>query len=68
MKCQILFSGKNRKNISKCRLLKILLRVLSVKIAIFGRWASSLVYLLINFFQSYMLPLFFSGLLSYLVR
>ena len=29
MKCQILFSGKN---ISKCRLLKILLRVLSVKV------------------------------------
>ena len=32
MKCQILFSGKNKKNISKCRLLKILLRVLSVNI------------------------------------
>ena len=31
MKCQILFSGKNMKNISKCRLLKILPRVLSVK-------------------------------------
>ena len=31
MKCQILFSGKNKKNISKCRLLKILPRVLSVK-------------------------------------
>ena len=30
MKCQILFSGKNKKNISKCRLLKILHRVLSV--------------------------------------
>ena len=30
MKCQILFSGKNKKNISKC-LLKILPRVLSVK-------------------------------------
>ena len=30
MKCQILFSGKNKKNISKCRLLKILPRVLSV--------------------------------------
>ena len=27
MKCQILFSGKNKKNISKCRLLKILPRV-----------------------------------------
>ena len=31
MKCQILFIGKNKKNISKCRLLKILPRVLSVK-------------------------------------
>ena len=31
MKCQILFTGKNKKNISKCRLLKILPRVLSVK-------------------------------------
>ena len=31
MKYQKLFSGKNKKNISKCRLLKILLRVLSVK-------------------------------------
>ena len=30
MKCQILFSGKNKKNISKC-LLKILPGVLSVK-------------------------------------
>ena len=29
MKCQILFSGKNKKNISKCRLLKILPRMLS---------------------------------------
>ena len=28
MKCQILFSEKNKKNISKCRLLKILPRVL----------------------------------------
>ena len=32
MKCQILFSGKNKKNISKCRLLKILPRVLSVNL------------------------------------
>ena len=32
MKCQILFSGKNKKNISKCRLLKILPRVLSVSV------------------------------------
>ena len=31
MKCQILFSGKNKKNISKCGLLKILPRMLSVK-------------------------------------
>ena len=31
MKCHILFSGKNKKNISKCHLLKILPRVLSVK-------------------------------------
>ena len=30
LKCQILFTGKNKKNISKCRLLKILPRVLSV--------------------------------------
>ena len=35
MKCQILFSGKNKKNISKCRLLKILPRVLSVKAVVF---------------------------------
>ena len=31
MKCHILFSEKNKKNISKCRLLKILPRMLSVK-------------------------------------
>ena len=31
MKCQILFSGKNKKNILKCRLLQILPRVLSIK-------------------------------------
>ena len=31
MNCHILFSEKNKKNISKCRLLKILPRVLSVK-------------------------------------
>ena len=31
-KCQIPFSGKNNKNISKCGLLKILSRVLSVKV------------------------------------
>ena len=32
MKCHILFSEKNKKNISKCRLLKILPRVLSVNV------------------------------------
>ena len=32
MKCQILFSWKSKKNISKCRLLKILPRVLSVNV------------------------------------
>ena len=32
MKCQILFSGTNEKNISKCHLLESLPRVLSVKI------------------------------------
>ena len=31
MICQILFSGENKKNISKCRLLKFLPKVLSVK-------------------------------------
>ena len=31
MKCQNLFSGRNKKNISVCRLRKILSRVLSVK-------------------------------------
>ena len=34
MKCQILFSGKNKKNISKCRLLKFLPRVLRVKVIV----------------------------------
>ena len=34
MKYQNLFSGKNKKDISICRLLKILLEVLSVKIDI----------------------------------
>ena len=36
MKHQILFKGKNKKNISVCRLLKILLRVLSIKIVVAG--------------------------------
>ena len=31
MKCHILFAEKNKKNISKCRLLEILPRVLNVK-------------------------------------
>ena len=35
MKCQILFSRKNKKNISKCRLLKIFPRVLNVNFRIF---------------------------------
>ena len=35
MKCQILFSWRNKKNISVCCLLKILLRGLSVK---FKEW------------------------------
>ena len=37
MKYHILFSEKNKKNISKCRLLKILPRVLSVKSIKFDR-------------------------------
>ena len=32
MKCQILFSGKNNKNTSKCCQLKILAKVLSVNL------------------------------------
>ena len=43
MKCQILFIGKNKKNISKCRLLKILPRVLSVKILTNRQLTTSLV-------------------------
>ena len=31
MKCQILFSGENKKNIAECHLLKILARMLSIK-------------------------------------
>ena len=34
MKCQILFPGKNKKNISKCCLLKILRRMLRLNRAI----------------------------------
>ena len=36
MKCQNLFSGENKKNISKCRLLNVLPRVLSVKTGLFS--------------------------------
>ena len=32
MKCQIMFSGKNKENISRCHLLKILRRVLHVSV------------------------------------
>ena len=35
IKCQSLFSGKNKKNISKCRLLKFLPSILSVNGSIF---------------------------------
>ena len=34
VKCQILFPGKNKENTSKCHLLKILPRVLSVNLII----------------------------------
>ena len=36
MKCQHLFSVKNKKNILKCCLLKFLPRVLSIKMLIIG--------------------------------
>ena len=36
MKCQILFSGKNKKNISICRLLKILPRWIYIVKLLFG--------------------------------
>ena len=45
MKCQILFSGKNKKNISKCRLLKFLPRVLRVKNVTFcSVWFGSILF------------------------
>ena len=37
MKCQILFSGKNKKNVSKCRQLKILTRMLSFKVQVINQ-------------------------------
>ena len=45
MKCHILFSEKNKKNISKCRLLKILPRVLSDKAFLLGieLWCAQIV-------------------------
>ena len=49
MKCHILFSEKNKKNISKCRLLKILPRVLSVNSF---PTSSNFCYLLIIFVNS----------------
>ena len=39
MKCQILFPGKNKKNILKCHLMKILPRVLSVNLC--SLWKNS---------------------------
>ena len=50
MKCQNLFSGKNKKNISKCRLLKILPRVLSVKVPITTAADDILKYIFFFFF------------------
>ena len=44
MKCHILFSGKNKKNISKCRLLKILPRVLSVNIMLLIAFDKNLIH------------------------
>ena len=48
MKCHILFSEKNKKNISKCLPLKILPRVLSVKAWYLGRGVESLYILTIS--------------------
>ena len=39
MKCQILFSMKNKKNISKCRLLKFLPSMQSVNAVITSRFS-----------------------------
>ena len=46
MKCQILFPGKNQKNISKCCLLKILPTVLNIKGPVTTRADASLKYFL----------------------
>ena len=48
MKCQILFSGKNKKNISKCRLLKILPRVLSIKLPVTIAADTKILYILLR--------------------
>ena len=54
MKCHILFSEKNKKNISKCRLLKILPRVLSVKE--------------IGYIRIYFCAIFYKGSRSFLIE
>ena len=56
MKCQNLFSEKNKKNISKCHLLKILLRVLRVNFLYYLQYLveTSQIYTRIN--VSYLLP------------
>ena len=61
MKCQILFSGKNKKNISKCRLLKILPRrllkilprVLSVKHSTFFQFLEMTFNVIFAYMSSY---------------
>ena len=50
MKCHILFSGKNKKNISKCRLLKILPRVLRVKASVDAARRTALLLDLVTYF------------------
>ena len=65
MKYQILFSGKNKKNISKCRLLKILPGILSVNLssANFGtrvpQLLVSLFLFLVFFFNQKSIAIFF---------
>ena len=44
MKYQKLFSGKNKKNISNCRLLKILPRVLSVNRVMVSSFAACFIF------------------------
>ena len=64
MKSQILFPGKNKKNISLCRLLKILPRVLSVKVPVTVT-ADDMVYSKIFFhFSKKIQGLIFHGKLS----